>query len=132
VNIKLLREKLGLSQQDLCDRTGIPKGRINNWEQGKGKPKAKDNKILTDFFKLYEIELSQNISTFDDPESKYLGETPIPEVMYLREINKLLREKIQDKLEAIEILKESNSFLKSEIERLHGERTNKSSIKKGN
>ena len=46
LNVKELRERLGLSQQALAEATGIPKGRINNWELGKGKPKAEDTEIL--------------------------------------------------------------------------------------
>lgn len=59
VEIRVLREKLRLSQQDLAEKTGIPKGRINNWEQGKGSPKAQDYQILTEFFSKSEIKESQ-------------------------------------------------------------------------
>lgn len=46
VNVKLLREKLGISQQELAAKTGIPKDRIAKWEQGKGRPKSEDTAIL--------------------------------------------------------------------------------------
>jgi transcriptional regulator with XRE-family HTH domain len=59
VNIKDLRLKNGLSQQQLAEKTGIPKGRINNWEQGNGQPKAKDYKLLEDFFNSFEMKPSQ-------------------------------------------------------------------------
>lgn len=51
MNVKELREKNKLSQQELSDKTGIPKDRIAKWEQGKGAPKAADSKILDKFFK---------------------------------------------------------------------------------
>lgn len=53
MNVKELREKNNLSQQELADNTGIPKDRIAKWEQGKGKPKAADSKILDKFFKEF-------------------------------------------------------------------------------
>lgn len=58
LDIKQLRAKYGLSQQELADKTGIPKGRINNWEQGKGKPKVSDYRILDEFFKSLEVKVS--------------------------------------------------------------------------
>lgn len=54
MNVKELREKHGLSQQELSDKTGIPKGRINGWEQKGTKPKAEDSRILTAFFQKIE------------------------------------------------------------------------------
>jgi len=51
MNVKALRMKAGLSQQELSDKTGIAKGRINNWEQGKGNPKRDDYNTLIEFFK---------------------------------------------------------------------------------
>jgi transcriptional regulator with XRE-family HTH domain len=59
LEIKELRQKHNLSQQDLADKTGIPKGRINNWEQGNGQPKAKDFEILKSFFDLIEMKPSR-------------------------------------------------------------------------
>lgn len=50
MNTKELREKLNLSQQELADKTGIPKARIAKWEQKKGSPKAEDFEILKKFF----------------------------------------------------------------------------------
>lgn len=46
MNVKELREKLFLSQQELWDKTGIPKDRIAKWEQGKWRPKSEDTAIL--------------------------------------------------------------------------------------
>jgi transcriptional regulator with XRE-family HTH domain len=54
MNVKELRERNGLSQQELADKTGIPKGRINGWEQKGTKPKAEDSRILSAFFEKLE------------------------------------------------------------------------------
>lgn len=50
MNIKELREKKKLSQQELADAVGIPRDRIGKWEQGKGNPKTDDYKKLEAFF----------------------------------------------------------------------------------
>lgn len=50
MDIKELRIKKGLSQQELSDKTGIPRGRIAKWEEGKAKPKTDDYKTLEKFF----------------------------------------------------------------------------------
>lgn len=42
MDVRELRMKFNLSQQELSDLTGIPKGRINSWEQRGSTPKAKD------------------------------------------------------------------------------------------
>lgn len=65
LNIKELRKRHNLSQQELADRTGIPKGRINNWEQNKGTPKTEDYNTLTQFFNSVEIKESQKIPFYD-------------------------------------------------------------------
>lgn len=50
IDTKKLRKKLRLSQQDLSDKTGIPKGRINAWEQRGSQPKTEDYIIIQKFF----------------------------------------------------------------------------------
>lgn len=74
MNVKALREEAGLSQQELSDKTAIPKDRIAKWEQGKGSPKATDSEILKKFFNEYiphetmvreeEIPLNKKTSDF--------------------------------------------------------------------
>ncbi len=54
MNIRELRLKNGLSQADLAEKTGIPKGRINGWEQQGTHPKANDAAILQAFFSQFE------------------------------------------------------------------------------
>jgi phage repressor protein C with HTH and peptisase S24 domain len=50
MNVKELREKQKLTQEQLAEKTGIPRDRIAKWEQGKGSPKAEDYKKLEKFF----------------------------------------------------------------------------------
>lgn len=50
MNIKELRESLGLSQQQLHEKTGIAREKIAKWEVGKGNPKVGDHLILSKFF----------------------------------------------------------------------------------
>lgn len=50
LNIRELRSKLGFSQRELSEATGIPIGRINNWEQNKGRPKKEDYDVLNKYF----------------------------------------------------------------------------------
>ncbi len=50
MDIKKERSALGLTQQQLSEKTGIPRDRIAKWEQNIGKPKAKDENILLEFF----------------------------------------------------------------------------------
>lgn len=64
--LKELREKYQLSQQNLADATGIPRGRIAKWEQSKGKPKADDVRTLADFFASKSGEEITNDSSVND------------------------------------------------------------------
>lgn len=56
MNVKDLREKHNLSQQELSEKTGIPRDRIAKWEQGKGNPKSEDYNILSAFFAALTLE----------------------------------------------------------------------------
>ena len=42
IDTKKIREEYNLSQQELADKTGIPKGRINAWERRGTIPKMED------------------------------------------------------------------------------------------
>lgn len=50
LDIKKIREDKGLSQQGMADLTGIPRGRINAWEQRGTIPKVTDLEILQKYF----------------------------------------------------------------------------------
>ena len=53
MNVKELREKANLTQQELAEKTGIPRDRIAKWEQGKGNPKGDDTTALVNFFREF-------------------------------------------------------------------------------
>lgn len=65
MDVKEIREKFGLSQQELADKTGIPKDRIAKWEQGKGSPKAQDSEVLKKLFKEYVPRENGNTTVSD-------------------------------------------------------------------
>ncbi|MDR6564629.1 MULTISPECIES: helix-turn-helix domain-containing protein [unclassified Arcicella] len=70
MNIKELRIQFGLSQQELAEKVGIPRGRINGWEQRGSKPKVDDHKKLEDFF----IHLSkQKLTDIQKEEAEIIG-----------------------------------------------------------
>jgi transcriptional regulator with XRE-family HTH domain len=72
VNIKELREKAGFSQRELSEKTGIPKGRINGWEQTGSKPKAEDFIKLKAFFEnLYFRENKEKPTSVKEPKLNY-------------------------------------------------------------
>ena len=52
LDIKALRKEKNLSQQELADILGVPRGRLNAWEQRGTIPKANDYQKLVDFFSL--------------------------------------------------------------------------------
>jgi phage repressor protein C with HTH and peptisase S24 domain len=72
MNIKELRERHGLTQEQLAEKTGIPRDRIAKWEQGKGSPKTEDHKTLETFFGKNKREVvphgtnSKNREDFDE------------------------------------------------------------------
>jgi transcriptional regulator with XRE-family HTH domain len=103
MNVKELREKHGLSQQELSDQTGIPKGRINGWEQKGTKPKAEDSKVLNAFF-----EKLENKGFHVEPQ---LANKKVIDLDVWQEL------KINN-----EEIRKSNATFKQEIEKLWSER----------
>ena len=54
LTIKEIREKIGVTQQELAIISNIPRDRIAKWEQGKGNPKTLDYLTLNDLVKKWE------------------------------------------------------------------------------
>lgn len=50
MDVRALREMANMTQVELASMTGIPRERIAKWEQGKGVPKAADQKVLESYF----------------------------------------------------------------------------------
>jgi len=123
LNVKELRLKFGLSQRQFSDETGIPIGRINNWEQGKGKPKFEDRKLLEVFRLRWEKVLDKednstprgtlvleprppNYSKSEDAEVKAL----------LREQIRVLTAQVDDMREQHRDLRDQNKELRKRLE----------------
>jgi putative transcriptional regulator len=53
--IKLLREKMFVSQKELADILGVSFASVNRWETGKFEPTIKSKKKLHEFFTKYKI-----------------------------------------------------------------------------
>jgi transcriptional regulator with XRE-family HTH domain len=70
MDIKGLRLKFGLTQAALAELTGIPKGRINGWEQQGTKPKSEDFLSLSRVFETLENEYSQK--NIDNKKTKII------------------------------------------------------------
>lgn len=89
MNVKELRRKSGLTQDELSVKTGIPRDRIAKWEQGKGSPKSADEKKLELVFgKSWQEQLPQNGTTAlnkaqETPKSQNQGLDLISEVTRL-------------------------------------------------
>ncbi|MDE2489035.1 MAG: helix-turn-helix domain-containing protein [Alphaproteobacteria bacterium] len=47
VDVKALRRRLGLTQEEFAVRYGFTVGRIRDWEQGRTSPAASDRVLLT-------------------------------------------------------------------------------------
>jgi putative transcriptional regulator len=46
LELKAVRQRLGLSQQDFAERYGVPLSALRNWEQGRRKPDTVANLLL--------------------------------------------------------------------------------------
>ena len=51
-NLKYLREKKGLEQQELADNLGIPRSTLSCWETGVRTPKIEQIQEIADYFKV--------------------------------------------------------------------------------
>ncbi len=66
INVKELRLKKGITQEELAELTGIPRGRINGWEQRGTTPKLEDyRKIIKVLGDVLETNVSNEISKPD-------------------------------------------------------------------
>ena len=54
-SIKLLREKMFISQKELAEMLGVSFVSVNRWETGKFNPTIKAKKKLNDLFVKYNI-----------------------------------------------------------------------------
>jgi transcriptional regulator with XRE-family HTH domain len=71
--VKERRLKAGLTQQELSEKTGIPRGRINAWEQRGTVPRADDYALLMKVFKETKVSKKDKILNLilEEPEADY-------------------------------------------------------------
>lgn len=50
INIKTLRQQMGLSQSELAENINVKRTTVGSWERGRTEPSLKDIKSLCDFF----------------------------------------------------------------------------------
>lgn len=89
LDVKKLREEFKLSQQELAEKTGIPKGRINAWEQRGTQPKLADYNVLVSFF---ENLRSQKTNTKTEEFNVHGGSPSMTAIVNLTEANRQMAE----------------------------------------
>lgn len=98
MNIKELRKKLRISQQDLADDTGIDRSKIGKWEIGIANPKVEDYKKLEKYFSEKGVlnatsEIAAADGNKEEIEDKYIKS--------LEQSNKLLQQLVEVNLSSI-------------------------------
>lgn len=91
MNVKDLREKSGLTQDELSEKTGIPRGRIAKWEQGKGNPKSADERILETIFGKNVREQVPRNGSVRPQEAQGLPDYKDRYIQILEELNEIRR-----------------------------------------
>lgn len=90
MNIKQLREKKNLTQDELSSQTGIPRARIAKWEQNKGKPKAEDLKTLEKFFSEKVEEVPEVQESLKEPLERAIENLTETDRINARSIERLI------------------------------------------
>ena len=80
--LRTLRSRENLTQQELADKTGLSRSRINNYEQGIREPDFGTAEILADFFN---VDLDMLYSGFSSSAS--LSETEQTMIDFFRSLN---------------------------------------------
>ena len=83
-NLKLLRSKAGITQQELADRTGLTRSRINNYEQGVRKIEKEVAEIFADYFN---VDLDYFYGRSKTPSCACLSEAESAVLDLFRELN---------------------------------------------
>lgn len=70
--VRHLRERSGLTQEQLAERLGVSRQVVTKWENGSGVPKIENLKALADHFHVTVDELIGRTEVGDnDPEAQY-------------------------------------------------------------
>ena len=80
--LRALRARENLTQQELADKTGLSRSRINNYEQGIREPDFQTAEILADF---YNVDLDMLFSGFSSSVS--LSETELTMLDFFRALD---------------------------------------------
>lgn len=80
--MKALRRREKLTQQELADRVGLTRSRINNYEQGIREPDFETAEILADFFNVDLNTLYSGASS-----SASLAESEVTMLDFFRSLN---------------------------------------------
>jgi len=102
MDIKKLRIKKGMSQQELADELGIHVNTIKNWESGKSTISPKKRHLLLDIITTFESPMvSETQNNYGLPE-----ELSYDIVEDLRQQIYILKDALKDKDEIIAFLKD--------------------------
>ena len=108
-NIKELREAKGLTQQELSELTGIPRGRINAWEQRNVTPSKMDD--IEKLKKVFQFETNVPRETNSKEEIKAINSLSTEAILELARSNTKLAEANKDMAQANKVLADNNSDL---------------------
>jgi DNA-binding XRE family transcriptional regulator len=107
-NIKLMRDYLGLKQDEFADKFSTNRSSVMSYEQGRAKPKAELSSALCDYFGITMDQLFKEPLEENQLKPGTAQNTPsITQVKYesaLREVE-LLKQQIADKDYIIELQK---------------------------
>lgn len=70
MDIKKLRKQLGMTQQELSERTGIPRTLISRYENGTNHPQTRNRALLEDALHVRENEDTPNVLTEEDVQQE--------------------------------------------------------------
>ena len=92
-NLRILRNQAGITQQELADRTGLTRSRINNYERGIRKIEKEVAETLADFFN---VDLDYFYARTKSPSGSYLSEAETEMLDSYRKLNSAGQLKVYD------------------------------------
>lgn len=85
-NLKLFREKLGISQETLAEKCNVSTGCVSRWESGRWQPNKKNQTLLAEIFDV-------PVSSFYLPQGESVQNLLLQQIM---EVAKSLSEERQE------------------------------------
>ncbi len=68
--VRRLRNKLGLTQEELAHELGITVGTVNRWENGRFRPSKLARSTILEFAKKHGISLDQEAASGGDSQAR--------------------------------------------------------------